>query len=232
MQPIWSKRAFFALFLAASSVQAADHLDGPAVSADPAADITDMYAWMSSDASRAYLVMNVHPLATAESRFSDSVQYVFHTSSRAAFGDSNPSTTDLLCTFSRDQKIHCWLGDEEVSGDAGVEGGLASSSGKLRVFAGLRNDPFFFSLDGFKATVAAVVAAKPSLSFDAAGCPALDTDTVNTLVSTLASDGHGNAPVDFFLGLNTLSIVVSVDKTLINSRGDTIGVWGSTHRSN
>ena len=71
---------------ATSQAWAADHRDGPGVRADIAADINDVFAWMSPDAARVYLVMTVFPFATAEARFSDSVQYVFHTSSASAFG--------------------------------------------------------------------------------------------------------------------------------------------------
>src|SRR5262245_27962013 len=38
---------------------AADHADGPRASADPSADITDVFAWMSPDAGRLNLVMDL-----------------------------------------------------------------------------------------------------------------------------------------------------------------------------
>src|SRR5262249_22088951 len=64
------------------SSRSADHVDGPRASADPAADITDVFAWMSPDAQRVFLVMDLVRNATTASRFSDSVQYVFHITSR------------------------------------------------------------------------------------------------------------------------------------------------------
>src|SRR5215468_3366564 len=70
----------------ASPAWGADHRDGPGVRADISADINDVFAWMSADAARVYLVMTVFPFAPAEARFADSVQYVFHTSSASAFG--------------------------------------------------------------------------------------------------------------------------------------------------
>src|SRR5262252_5542093 len=79
MRKIWLGSATAAIMVVSPLLLAADHLDGPAASADPAADITDVFAWMSSDAKTAYMIMNVVPLATTSSKFSTAVQYVFHT---------------------------------------------------------------------------------------------------------------------------------------------------------
>src|SRR5690242_17940261 len=88
--------AMLAALLALPPAYAADHIDGPAAAADPAADITDVFSWMSSDASRLFLVMSLTRDASEASRFSDQVQYVFHTTSQPSFGA--PSTeTDIVC---------------------------------------------------------------------------------------------------------------------------------------
>src|SRR5204863_2275662 len=78
---------------------AADHADGPAAKADPSADITDVFAWMSPNASRVYLIMDLVRNATAASKFSDSVQYVFHTTSKATFGAAASMEVDIICVF-------------------------------------------------------------------------------------------------------------------------------------
>ena len=49
--------------------RAADHGDGPRATADPSADITDVFAWTSPDATRLNLVMDVVRNATSASRF-------------------------------------------------------------------------------------------------------------------------------------------------------------------
>jgi hypothetical protein len=41
---------------------------------------------------------------------------------------------------------------------------------------------------------------------------------------------NGGPAVDFFLGLNVLSIVLQVDKTLLTSGGPVVGVWASTNK--
>src|SRR5437870_13782251 len=86
---------------------AADHADGPRASADPSADITDVFAWMSPDANRLNLVMDLVRNATTASRFSDSVQYVLHTTSKASFGAAPSPEVDIVCTFNRAQKVRC-----------------------------------------------------------------------------------------------------------------------------
>ncbi len=220
-----------AALLAPAMARAADHADGPTATADPASDITDVYAWTSSDGARVNLIMNVFPAASASSKFSNTTQYVLHTQSRASYGAAAGGSLDLVCTFDTAQKISCWAGSEYVTGDASPKAGIASASGKLKVFAGLRDDPFFFNLDGFKATAAAVRGAKSSLTFDAAGCPALDANTSSTLVTQLKTAPGGGAATDHFNGLNVLSIVLSVDKSLLTSGGSLVSVWGATYRA-
>ena len=55
-----------------------DHFSGPRALADPAADITDVYAFPSPQRpGHLVLVMNVLPLAAATSLFSDALSYRF-----------------------------------------------------------------------------------------------------------------------------------------------------------
>jgi hypothetical protein len=212
----------------ATPARSADHLDSPAVIADPTGDITDVYSWM--DTTNAVLVLNVNPAAATTAMFSNATQYVIHTASGMAFGTtSNP--VDVIATFDAAQKIQLWVGTTEyVTGDASVAAGLASADGKVKVFAGPRADPFHFNLDGFKATVADVEAAAGGLMFDPAGCPTIDAPTSAVLVNQLKSAPDGGAPVDFFKTLNVLSIIVSVDKTLLTAGGPIVSVWGATYK--
>ncbi|MBK8256549.1 MAG: DUF4331 family protein [Polyangiaceae bacterium] len=213
-----------------SVASAADHLDSPAVKKDAAADITDVYAW--SEGSNMLLVLNVAPLATVDSKFSDAVQYALHLESTGAFGMPGEKH-DVICTFDADQKISCWIGDKDyVTGDASNTDGLKSASGKFRVFAGLRADPFFFNLAGFQDAVSTVKGAAASLTFDGAGCPQLDANTATTIVNLLKSTNGGQgAAENFFATVNVLSIVLEVDKSLVTGGGDIVSVWGSTHQA-
>src|SRR4029079_8101740 len=94
------------------------------------------------------------------------------------------TTAHILCQSDAQQFIQCWAGtDEYVTGNAGNPSGLRTNDGKMHVFAGLRDDPFFFTLTGGKATPKIVPGAASSLKFDPAGCPALDAATANVLVT-------------------------------------------------
>jgi hypothetical protein len=224
--------AIGAVVFLSQPTRSADHADGPAASADPSADITDVFTWMSPDARTVFLVMDLVRNATSASRFSDSVQYVFHTTSRASFGATPSPEVNIICTFNTVQIIQCWVGNAAyITGDASNVTGITTADGRLRVFAGLRDDPFFFNLAGFRETSRIVAGAASSLTFDPAGCPALDAATAATLVNQLRTAPGGGPAVDNFARFNVLAIVVAVDKSLVTQGGPIVAVWGSTNRS-
>ena len=167
---------------------------------------------------------------SADAQFSDAAQYVFHISSSAGFGADGAESTAVMCTFAADGAVSCWAGSDYVSGDASDTAGLSSASGKMKVFAGLRKDPFFFSFEGFTAVVAAVKAAAGGLMFNDAGCPALDKATATSL-TTLLTTVDGMQRPDTFAAANVLSLAIQVDTDLINSGGGTLAVWASTRRA-
>lgn len=206
--------------LAAPVAFGADHADSPSVLADPASDITDVFAWMNDDNTHLNLVMDVFPFADASSRFSDSVQYVWYVQSGPEFGNTQ-QTTQVIAQFNSDQTIELWVGDHYVTGDASSEAGLGDDT--VRVFAGLRNDPFFMNLTGFLNAADTVANADLTGVTFVDGCPELDEGTVNTLLGQLTTGG------DTLAGANVLSIVVRIDKTLVNGGGDVLSVHAQTH---
>lgn len=223
--------------------RSADHLDAPATTADPAADIADVFTWM--DGTNMVLAMTVTPNAPAGTAFSNATQYVFHTSSKASFAATTGTAEDVIATFDATGKISLWVGtDEYVTGDASTATGLASADGKVKVYAGLRADPFFFNLSGFKAAVAAVDSAEEAglvqtLGFNDAGCLLIDPATAGFLRNTLSSNpadagpnGAGGPAQNDFAAFNSLAIVVSIDSSLMNKGGPISAVWGSTNKAN
>jgi len=226
----WPVTTFAALALTAPAL-AADHRDSPSVIADPSADIADVFAWSSADGKSLNLVMTVGRDVAADFQFSDQVQYVFHTQSAAAFNETQAAEVPIICQFDTNQVASCWAGNTEyVTGDASDTAGITSKSGALRVFAGQRNDPFFFNLDGFNRTVSIVDAAESSLTFDGAGCPTLDEATAATLRDALQSNADGTGPAtDTFADSNILAIAVVVNKSLVAGGGPILSVWGSTN---
>jgi len=222
--------ALFTLLVGGPAL-AADHIDSPATTAEPAADLTDFYAWMSNEASMLNMAIGTHPFATGESRFSDAAMYAFHVGSTTGYGEAE-QTTDVICRFYRSgAMIECWAGDEYVTGDPSNPAGISSDSGKLRVFAGLRNDPFYFELTGFQNAVKTVVSAAPSLSFDDNMCPVLDADTAGSIVGLLQSGNDGAPASNTLAGANVMALVVQVDKSVVNSGGPLLAAWASSHRA-
>jgi hypothetical protein len=224
------------LSIAASAI-AADHRDGPKVTNDAPSDINDLYTFMDGD--KAVLVLTVFPAAAADSKFSEKVQYIFHTTSGATFGEAKENL-DIVCTFAVTQEITCLAGKgpgqpvlDKVEGAANIDAGLDSSNKMMKVYAGLRKDPFFFNLDGFKAAVKIVTDVAnmnpPVLQFDAAGCPTIDAATSTLLVNQLSHSPTGMAPEDFFAPLNTMSIIIQVDKALLTAGGPIVSAWASTN---
>jgi hypothetical protein len=221
--------------------KSADHLDAPATKADPAADIADVYTF--NDGANAVFAMTLFPAATAATdagpgaQFSDSVVYVFHTASGNTFGTTTASE-DIKCTFTTAQVISCWAGtDEYVTGDASATTGLSTADGKMKVFAGLVGDPFFFNLDGFHTTEATVEAYAAgnitglTPAFNGAGCPLLADSTAALLRTQLTTAPDGGPAQDFFANLDALAIVVSLDKGFVNKGGPLVSVWGGTYQA-
>ena len=235
--------AFAATLGVSNLARSADHLDAPATTADPTADIADVYSWM--DGANQVFAMTVYPFAGAGDAgtpsFSDQVQYVFHTTSGASYPTSG-TETNIIAQFDATGKIQLWVGaNEYVTGDASATSGLASADGKVKVFAGLRKDPFFFNLTGFKQAVATVdgleeAGVVQALPTTEAGCPFVPANAASCLRNYLSTDPadadvtcKGGPALDTFAAANSLAIVVSVDKSLVASGGSVVGVWGSTN---
>lgn len=221
---------------------AADHLDAPAtqMAANAMADITDVYAWMSSDGSKVNLAMDVSPADDGSHHFGPSTLYVFHVTSRPGFGMAG-STQNVVCKFASDTSAQCWVVNgstvvDYVSGDPSATVGVSNPTGKMKMFAGRRSDPFFFNLGGFKTTVATVEAAAAGITFNPAGCPVIDATTANTLRTQLVTPPATQvgpcpaAQADCFANFNVMSIVLQIDKTELNGGTNTLlSVWGSTN---
>ncbi|MDP9150338.1 MAG: DUF4331 domain-containing protein, partial [Myxococcota bacterium] len=143
-----------------SQGRASDHLDGPRATADPQADITDLFAFTSpDDASRLVLAMTVTPYASATSRFSSGVDYVFRvrriTTLRPLALDTE--VLDVTCTFDDGtvQRVSCAAPrGRRASAPVGDTAG-GDSPAAMPLFAGLRSDPAFFDRQGAAATLVA-----------------------------------------------------------------------------
>jgi hypothetical protein len=195
--------------VAGSIIFAADHIDAPAVTGPGSAslgnDITDVYAFQSpADNSKMVLVVNTQgllsPAASATAAFPSNVmyelnidntgdnvedlviQFLIQNGKLRAYGPVAPGTTGTISTVRTSGPVT--EASVTAYGSAPV---IGSNANGIRIFAGPRDDPFFFDLARFKEVIAG-------------------TQT-----------GFRNPGVDAFAGTNVMALVAEVPKTLLGS---------------
>lgn len=201
--------AMLALILTGGVLIAADHIDAPAVtgpgSSSPGNDITDIYAFQSpSDNSKMVLVLNTQgllsPTASATASFPSNVLYEFNIDNTGdnvedlviqclvqngkmrVYGPVAVGTPGLMSTIRTSGPV------TEASVTAyGAAPVIGSNTNGIRVFAGPRDDPFFFDLVRFREILGGT------------------------------QSGFRNPGVDSFAGTNVMAIVVEVPKTLLGT---------------
>jgi hypothetical protein len=208
------------------AVHASDHLDTPTVIADPRADIGDVYAWMSPDDRQLNLVMTI-----VGHSFSDKLQYVFHVDSGARFGATS-TTTSIVCRFPAEKELECHVGDADYArGNANSPAGLQGVRHRFRVFAGLRDDPFFNNVRGTRAAYdKAALALRNGTAVNAAGCPNFDEATSRAILDEWRHT-DGGPGTNLLAGWTPASIVISVDREVLTQGGAMLAVWGATSTS-
>ena len=198
----------------AGIVYAADHIDSPTITNQPT-DITDLYVFQAQNTSNLVFVANsqglLSPSASSTAKFDENTLLEFNidnngdnvedlvlqckydaaTNKMQVFGPINPSQTGTRSKL-----------EGSVSAETVVTAYSASSSPLIgtgatgiRVFAGPRDDPFFFDLGQYKKILAGT------------------------------ATGFNNPGTDAFAGTNVLSIVVEVPKTLLNASTGKVNVW-------
>lgn len=200
---------------------ASDHLDTSSVIADPRTDIGDFYVWTAPDGRRLNLVMTL-----VGHSFSERVDYVFHVGSGRRFGATTHARR-IVCRF-RGARTSCRIGGEVAEGDASGPAGLPSRSGRFRVFAGLRDDPFFNNVRGTRAAYqvarAAIDAGAP---LDASRCPSFDPANVEAIRREWRQT-DGAPGRNFLAGWTPASIVISVDLAAVAPGGPILAAWAAT----
>jgi len=202
-----------------------DHLDTPTVIADPAADIGDIFAWTSADGKRLNLVMDI-----VAHQFSNRLQYVLHVDSGEHFGQTTASTL-IVCRFDVTNNVECWVGNRDyVHGNASSPEGLEGENHRFRLFAGLRDDPFFNNVKGTRAAYnVAGAALQHGTRVDDAGCPQFDQAGSREILDTWRHTDGGPA-TNFLAGWKSSSLVLSIDLDVVATGGKLLAVWGVVHR--
>lgn len=215
-----------------STAWADDHLDSPLVVNQPAADLSSLYAWTSGPSLEAKVNLI---LGVQASELSVDVQYVFHVASGPSYGNMTDEVL-IICQRDTGRNIECWVGDQlYLRGDASSPAGLLSPDGRLRVYAGARDDPFFFNQAGYEEVLVQLRQDLTSAPKDAALCPTLPSATTNQLLTRLTQGSqqgpavnHYRRDVNAALGQIT-ALVLRVDKALLTKGGDVLAIWASTH---
>lgn len=189
---------------AATYLIAADHIDAPAVTGT-GSDITDVYAFQSpADADNIVFVVNVQgllaPSATAAASFDEEVmieinidnsatkdnmedlviQAAFENGKVKVYGPEAPAQKGLISSLLKSAPV-------EASISAYGSNPLMGENNGIKVFAGPRDDPFFFDLNQYKAIIGGT-----ATSFN-------------------------NPGTDAFAGTNVLAIVVEVPKSMLGT---------------
>lgn len=135
---------------------AADHSEAPGTRADLAADIADVYVWHQGNKLIAVLTYGGLQ-ATTENQsavYDEDVLYSIHIDNNA----DNATDIRVDARFGQNSDGQWGIQVENLPGVDGpvvgaVETVIDAGSG-LSVYAGLRDDPFFFDLEGFNQTLA------------------------------------------------------------------------------
>lgn len=218
----WRVLAFTAVLTGTVAVLArsADHQDSPAIASDAAADINDVYAFLSpTNSNNLVLVMTVSPFIppteAGTTYFSQDVLYQFKIDTNGdavedmviqaqfdapgpdqrftVFGPARPSNTGTLGNTV--------LTDAPAVGgriSTGAVADIATESG-ITAFAGVREDPFFFDAEALGAIFAGTATA------------------------------FRDSGVDTFAGMNALAIVVELPVTMFGGANN-LGIWATTSR--
>ena len=138
-----------------------DHVDGPRSIGEPAADVTDLFAFSSPEnPAHTVLAMCVFPSAGESAVFSNVIDYSIAIRPVAVTGVGSaakfePGENEIRFTYRFDrldrggpgaliQRGVCTLpGGRRLSLTVNDERGSLTSEGDVRVFAGLRSDPFY-----------------------------------------------------------------------------------------
>jgi len=221
-----------------------DIQDAPTLVARPGADISDVYLFPSpTNANDVVAVMNVHPglaAGTGTTTFFDpGVLYTmkFDTRYSSEAVGSRP-TENVVIQFSMGQVSsgtqQIFVYGPAAPAQTGTSTTLVTSgfttgtglinqtfaAGSLTVFAGVREDPFFFDLAQFYKIVP-------------------DRNQGSSAASCLPGVGSGSCPTgflaagtasDFFANSNVLSLVVEMPSSIFlnGASGTIVGFWATT----
>ena len=190
---------------AAGIIYAADHIDAPSVTNKPT-DITDLYVFRAQDPDNMVFVANTQglltPGATADAKFDENtmielnidntgdnvedlvIQCIAKNGKMKVYGPAAPKVTGTI-SYLNINKLSAQVDITRYGQDAVI--GIGDNG--VKVFAGPRDDPFFFDLVRFR-------------------------QVISGQATSFNNPGH-----DTFAGTNVMGIVVEVPKWMLGSSG-------------
>ncbi len=190
---------------AAGIIYAADHIDAPAVTNKPT-DITDVYVFRGENPDNMVFVANTQgllsPAATADAGFDENTMIEFNIDNNGdnvedlviqciakngkmkVYGPTAPKVTGTISYLNINK-----LSVQTDITKYGQNALSATGDNGVKVFAGPRDDPFFFDLVRFR-------------------------QVISGTASSFNNPGN-----DTFAGTNVMAIVVEVPKSLLGSNG-------------
>lgn len=124
---------------------ASDHIDGHEVQSDRRADLTDLYSWTTAP-GRIAMVLTSGPLTRKWARPQENLTLSLRLRRLSKDGIAASEEYRLDCTGTRGKGRTDSLECTHPSGSLSVPWGAEASHGDLRIFAGIRRDPFFIAL--------------------------------------------------------------------------------------
>jgi len=214
--------------------RASDHQDSPVTIGRPGADITDPYIFPAPDNPRnVVMVMNVHPFIPAgqglSTFFDPGVVYQMNFAPPGDLGQpfviqfvgGTPGSNQPVFVYGPNHPAITGNQTQLVplSGQGTINAPF--TVGHMRVFAGAREDSFFFDLDQFLKIL-------PDRNAGSAAASCLPKIGNNT-----CPQGFNNPGVDYLKGMNVLSFVVEMPRAdlIAGCGGDQIAYWDTTNTS-
>ncbi len=211
---VWTLALVTAAIATGGIIYAADHADTPAVTGQ-SSDITDVYVFRGQNTANLVFVANsqglLSPSATATAKFDANTLLEFN------IDNNNDNVEDLVIqAIVSDGKMKFYgpVAPSATGTKSRLEGAvtaevaitpyggspIVATQNGMTVFAGPRDDPFFFDLNQFKKIIGGT-----ATSFN-------------------------NPGTDTFAGTNVLSVIVELPKSVLNATGGKINVWLETKK--
>ncbi len=195
-----------------------DHFSGPAVIGDPAVDITDFYAFPSPERpGNLVLIMNVFPMATSQSFFSDVLTHRFRlrpltwSGGSVTYGTAEHTIDVTFSDVAEGSSVQTASVVTSDGREASFVVGKALEKNGMRAFAGLVSDPFFMDVEAALRTD-----LSGRLSFDTAANTVQFRDVLSIVVEVPF------API--VERFNGVTLIAAIAENIVTRRGKPIRI--------